>query len=149
MGILFKNKKVYMKNLSYASIGEPTIIKETKMNVREKGHRYERELIEELNKFGFKMGSSRLMSRYYDNMGVDLVDYPDAEIRCPFHVQAKSYSTRLPYELLISDFKLKDKPIVLFHKFTKKATKNFINTGEFVILKKEDFYKLLNYDING
>jgi len=37
----------------------------------------------------------------------------------------------------------KDKPLVIIHKKTKKAKTNFIEQGQFVYLRKEDFFEIL------
>lgn len=114
-------------------------------NQREKGNRYEREIIIEINELNsdYKVGSSRYLSTYMDSKLVDVVDYPDCIKRFPFHIQCKSLSNRVPYEHIFAEFELKDKPLVIFHKLTKKSTKNFMTVGEFVIMKKADFYELI------
>jgi hypothetical protein len=108
-----------------------------------KGHNYEREVIKELESLGYDhLSSTRAESRNLDNSGVDICSTTESENRLPFHPQCKSLSTRAPYEVLFAQFKLK-LPLAIFHKFTKKAKKNFISQGEFVILSKDYFYELL------
>jgi hypothetical protein len=112
-------------------------------NVRNKGHRYELQIVKELEEVGYdKLSSTRAESRNLDNAGVDITSTIESEKKLDFHPQCKSLSTRVAYELLFGTFRLK-LPLVIFHKFTKKANKNFISQGEYVILQKDYFYKLL------
>ena len=95
---------------------------------RDKGHRYERKIINELKEQGYKAVSSRSESRTMDDQGVDIItDYP-------FHIQCKN-TIRLPEPYKIFMKMPKDKPNVIFW------TKNF--KEDLVILRKDDFYKLI------
>lgn len=120
----------------------------TTRNNRTAGNNYEREIVIEINDLGYKVGSARLHSRYYDNMKVDIVDVPPVENPFPLHIQCKTSANRVNYPKFFEEFTLKDKPFAVFHKFTKKAKKNFMAQGEYVILKKEDFYEILKR-LNG
>ncbi len=113
-------------------------------NSRRKGHGWERKICKELNELGYKVGSSRLLSRYMDNMLVDVCDYPDALVKFPFHIQAKSITGYVKYEDIFSEFQLEDKPLVIFHELTEKKGKIFKKKGEYVIMKKSDFYDIIN-----
>lgn len=114
-------------------------------NVKTKGNNWERKVVIEINdlKLGYSVGSSRLYSRYMDNMDVDIVDTPESKERFPFHIQCKSFTSTLKYRDIFEQFKLKDKPLVIFHELTEKRGSRFFKCGDFVILKKEDFYKML------
>lgn len=114
-------------------------------NVREKGHRYERQVINEINDLDkdYKVGSSRLLSTYMDGKMVDIVDYPDCAKKFPFHIQCKSVSKTISYNDLFENFEVHDKPFVIFHNFTKKSGSRFYKVEEYVILKKKDFYDLI------
>lgn len=114
-------------------------------NVRTKGNNAERKFILEINNLGlgYKLMSSRLLSKFMDNNGVDLLDAPDALKRFPFHIQSKSYSTYPKYNDLFKDFKLVDKPLVIFHELTEKRNVNFFKVEDYVIMKKSDFYEIL------
>lgn len=109
-------------------------------NNRTAGHNYERKIRNELEKLGFsEVVTSRAESRNMDNKGVDIFG-PDL----PFHVQCKNSKDRQHYETLLLEDRLpEDKPTILFHKYTKKAEKRFVCIDEFVILRKEDFYNLI------
>jgi hypothetical protein len=109
-------------------------------NNRTRGNGYERTIANELRELGFEdVVTSRAESRNMDNRGVDL--FGDS---LSFHIQCKN-SINYPKisELLNSELLPTDKPLAIFHKKTKKAKVNFISEGEYVYLKKEDFYKLI------
>lgn len=114
-------------------------------NVRTKGNNFERKIVIEVNNLnlGYSVGSSRLYSRYMDNMDVDIIDTPQSDKRFPYHIQCKSYTSSLKYKDIFKDFKLKDKPLVIFHEVTEKRGSRFFKCGDYVILKKEDFYEML------
>ena len=114
------------------------------MNNRRKGITFEHTIMKEITKLGYTVRSSRELSKYYDDKGVDILDDPEGDSKFPHHIQCKSTSTRVKYEELFSKFTLKDKPLVIIHKFTKKAKTNFISLGEFVIMSKETYYNLIN-----
>lgn len=110
------------------------------MNNRNRGNGYERQIAKELREIGFEdVFTSRAESRNMDNKGVDL--FGDS---LSFHIQCKNY-TNYPKiaELLNSELLPQDKPLAVFHKKTKKANVNFITEGEFVYIKKQDFYNLI------
>ena len=115
------------------------------MNVRRKGLDLERKIVIEINglSLGYNVGTSRLYSRYMDNMDVDVIDTPESTKRFPFHIQCKSYSALIDYRKIFNDFKLKDKPLAIIHEVTEKRGSRFFKCGDYVILKKEDFYEML------
>ena len=113
-------------------------------NNRTRGNQYERDLVNELKELGFKdVVTSRAESRNMDNKGVDV--FGDS---LPVHIQAKNY-TKYPdiNSLLTSELLPNDKPTVIIHKKTKKANTRFMTQGEYVYMKKEDFYNLIK--LNG
>jgi hypothetical protein len=112
-------------------------------NNRSKGIRYEQKVCNELNELGFNVRSTRELSKFYDDHKVDILDHPESEVKIPHHVQCKSTSTKPKYEEILNEFKLKDKPLVIFHKSTKKVNKNFKTLGEYVIMDKELYYEIL------
>ena len=82
-----------------------------------------------------------------DNAGVDIFDTKQSDKELPFHIQCKNSKSIIDYnKLLSSDLLPEDKPTFIFHKKTKKANTRFVTQGEYVILKKEDFYKLIEDD---
>ena len=110
-----------------------------------KGNTFERKIISEINglHLGYLVGSSRLHSRYMDNMDVDIVDHPLSEIKFPYHIQNKSITGYPKYHDIFSEFKLTDKPLIVFHELTEKRGSRFFKLNDYVIMKKEDFYEIL------
>jgi len=121
------------------------------INVRRKGCDLERKIVNEINNLnlGYILGTSRLYSRYMDNMDVDIVETPESTEKFPYHIQCKSYSTPIKYKDIFEEFKLKDKPLIIFHEVTEKKGSRFFKRGDYVILKKEDFYEILKNMKNG
>jgi hypothetical protein len=113
---------------------------------RQAGHAYERQIIKELKKLGFPEAvSARSESRNLDDQGVDICNTPG------FHFQCKNSKTNPNYVELLQTmpdnlYGRKDLPHipVIVHKKTKKSEKNFTPVGEFVMLKKSDFYRMLS-----
>lgn len=114
-------------------------------NPKTKGSNLERKIVLEINTLGLKynVGTSRLYSRYMDNMDVDIVDTPESQARFPFHIQCKSYTSPVKYKDIFEEFKLKDKPLVIVHEVTEKRGTRFFKCGDFVIMKKQTFYEIL------
>jgi len=100
--------------------------------------------MKDVTELGYKVRSSRELSKFYDDKGVDILDDPEGGTKFPHHIQCKSTSTRVKYEELFNKFTLKDKPLVIIHKFTKKAVTNFTSLGEYVIMSKQTYYDLIN-----
>jgi len=112
-------------------------------NNRNRGNGYERDIVNELKEIGFTDSvTSRAESRNMDNKGVDI--FGDS---LPFHIQCKNY-VKYPdiHGLLTSELLPTDKPLVVIHKKTKKASTRFMTQGEYAYLKKQDFYDLINKD---
>lgn len=121
------------------------------MTNKTKGSNLERKIINEINEFGlgFDLGSSRYYNRYMDDMKVDIVDKPLSVKKFPYHIQCKSITGYVKYHDIFADFKLKDKPLVIFHELTEKHGTRFFKLQDYVILKKEDFYELIKKLENG
>lgn len=85
--------------------------------------------------------TSRYGNRRLDDLGVDIVLPKDA----PFHFQCKSYSRRVPYDLILEKMPTDKIPVIL-SKLTEKRGSRFYKKGEYAILKLEDFYKIINND---
>ena len=107
---------------------------------RTAGHAYELQIVNELKEMGYDAVTSRAESRNLDNKGVDIVtDFP-------FHIQCKNSANNPDYHKLHeSDLLPEDKPFAVFHKKTERKGNVFRKQGEYVILKKEDFYRILGY----
>lgn len=112
-------------------------------NNRTAGHRYERAVVNDLKDKGFDdVVTARSESRNMDNRGVDI--FGDS---LPVHIQCKTTNRRLKYEDFFQRDSLpKDKPTVIYEKKTKKVGDRFYTIGEFVIMKKEDFERLVLHD---
>lgn len=108
---------------------------------RKKGNNYELKIIKELNELydTESFVSSRSESKRLDDAGIDIVD---RENIIPFYVQCKN-TQAIPSVDLIKACKRQDKPLVIFWNKQIKKEINCISGGEFILLTKELFYKLL------
>lgn len=110
-------------------------------NNRTAGNNYERQIVNELKELGFDAVTARAESRNMDAKKVDVFGK-----NLPIHIQCKNSKDNFKVSAYFEeneDIFPGDKPVVIFHKKTKKANKKFIKEGEYVYMKKEDFYKLL------
>jgi hypothetical protein len=100
---------------------------------RTAGNNYERQIAKELRDMGFKAVTSRSESRNLDAKGIDLVtDFPLApQMKC-------SINQPNVHELLTTT-----EAEVIFYKKVLKAKKKFTTKGEYIMMKKSDFYKLI------
>lgn len=111
-------------------------------NNRTAGNNFERQIVGELKDLGFTDAvTSRAESR---NMDARKVDVFGASL--PVHIQCKNTQENFKvadYYAKNSEFFPPDKPVVIIHKKTKKAGVKFMTQGEFVYMRKEDFYEML------
>lgn len=114
---------------------------------RNKGHRYETKIAQELRSLGFTdVVTSRSESKSMDDKKVDLVDRSG---KLPCYIQLKNTVNTPQYHAIKKECPLKDKPfIVIWNKQVKKE-KVFGSAGEVVIMDKDFFYELLSKLING
>lgn len=114
---------------------------------RNKGHRYETKIAQELRNLGFTdVVTSRSESKSMDDKKVDLVDRSG---KLPCYIQLKNTVNTPQYHAIKKECPLKDKPfIVIWNKQVKKE-KVFDSAGEVVIMDKDFFYELLSKLING
>lgn len=114
---------------------------------RNKGHRYETKIAQELRNLGFTdVVTSRSESKSMDDKKVDLVDRSG---KLPCYIQLKNTVNTPQYHTIKKECPLKDKPfIVIWNKQVKKE-KVFGSAGEVVIMDKDFFYELLSKLING
>lgn len=111
---------------------------------RSAGHGLERSIVKELKELGYDAVTARAESRNMDNRGIDIFSPPYCSNPLPVHIQCKNTVINPHYEtLLTSELLPDDKPTVVIHRKTKKANTRFITQGEYVILKKQDFYNLI------
>jgi len=102
------------------------------MNSRNKGHTYERQIRKELRKYYYPdCETSRYASKYTDD--VEKRDFTKSGF---LGIQAKALERTPPYHDILSEMPDDDKYNVIFHKRNHK--------GEVVVMKKEDFYELLD-----
>lgn len=121
--------------------------KKTGAYCRNKGHRYETKIAQELRNLGFTdVVTSRSESKSMDDKKVDLVDRSS---KLPCYIQLKNTVNTPQYHAIKKECPLKDKPfIVIWNKQVKKE-KVFGSAGEVVIMDKDFFYELLSKLING
>ena len=107
---------------------------------RTAGHNFEREIVKELKGLGYdEVVTSRAESRNMDNAGVDIFGKG-----FPYYIQCKNSKTWQDIHGLITSEKLPtDKPTLVFQKKTKKVGERFLKEGDYVSMKKEDFYEML------
>lgn len=109
---------------------------------RNRGNNYERQIVNELKDLGFEsVVTSRSESRNLDNKKVDIFDPED---NFPYYIQNKAYQNYPKlHELIDGEDVCKKKPLMVFHKKVVKKGTRFYTEGEYVSMKKEEFYKLL------
>lgn len=108
--------------------------KKTGAYCRNKGHRYETKIAQELRNLGFTdVVTSRSESKSMDDKKVDLVDRSG---KLPCYIQLKNTVNTPQYHAIKKECPLKDKPfIVIWNKQVKKE-KVFGSAGEVVIMDK-------------
>ena len=121
--------------------------KKTGAYCRNKGHRYETKIAQELRNRGLTdVVTSRSESKSMDDKKVDLVDRSG---KLPCYIQLKNTVNTPQKHAIKKECPLKDKPfIVIWNKQVKKE-KVFGSAGEVVIMDKDFFYELLSKLING
>lgn len=114
------------------------------------GNKYECDLANELRELGFEVVTSRAESKNMDNKKVDIFSPlgTDPDKTFPFYLQAKFTSANPSYNKLLEEMP-KDRAGLVFHKKSesyecKDSKVRHRSTGEFVIMRKQDFYNLLN-----
>lgn len=111
-------------------------------NNRTAGNQAERDIVVELRVLGFTdVVTSRAESRNMDAKKVDIFGES-----LPIHIQVKNTQMNLKvadYYEENKDIFPKDKPVVIFHKKTKKQKTRFFEQGSFVYMEKETFYSLI------
>ena len=97
---------------------------------RTAGLNYERQIARELRNIGFEAVTSRYESRSLDDSGVDLAT------NFPLNPQMKVSINQPNVHELISTTDAE----IIFYKRVKKAGGKFMPQGEYVLLRKQDFY---------
>ena len=105
---------------------------------RDKGHRFELKIVNELKEMGYEAVSSRAESKNLDAQAVDIVS------NFPYYVQCK-FTQRLPNIWKIFMRMPPTKPPALFFSQAYK--------DDLVIVRKKDFYELIkkinSYEVSG
>ena len=111
------------------------------------GNQYERDIVNELKELGYNVVTARKESRTMDARKVDVFSPLGVDNPFPYYIQAKFNVNSPSYHNLLNEMPSDRTPIV-FHKKGKsiktKTGKTQIRTvGEFVIMKKSDFYSII------
>ncbi len=107
---------------------------------RTAGHNFERDIVNELKLHGFPEAvSARSESKNTDDLGIDIMGTPGLAIQCKNMVITPNYHqliTEMPQEPSVAN--------IVIHRKTKKANTKFVTQGDYVIMRKSDFYRLLD-----
>ena len=98
------------------------------------GNNYERQIAQELRDMGYEAVTSRQESRSLDNAGVDLVT------NFPYAPQMKCSINQPNIHKLLTETEAE----IIFFKKLEKANKKFVGKGEYIMMKKTDFYDILH-----
>lgn len=109
---------------------------------RTAGNNFERLIVRELKLLNFDVVTSRSESRNMDNLGVDIFSPLGVKNIFPFYIQCKNSQNKPNYHELIKNMPNDRIPIIL-HRQTHKVNSKFITDGDYVIIKKQDFYSIL------
>ena len=109
---------------------------------RQAGNNYERKIVLELKELNFDVVTSRAESKTMDNKKVDIFSPLGVDNVLTFYIQCKNSKNKPDYHKIITEMP-KDRTPVIFHKQTHKVNTTFVTDGEYVIMKKEAFYKLI------
>ena len=97
---------------------------------RTKGHNFERKIAKEMRELGWEdAATSRYVSQELDDAKVDIARTD------PFNIQCKAYKNNPQYTKILAEMPADQNYNLVFHKKPRE--------GEFVIMKKEDFYEIL------
>lgn len=107
---------------------------------RTAGHNFERQIIKELKSLGFEAVSTRSESRSKDNQGIDII----TNTPVIYQPQCKVKASQPNFHQLLTETEAD----VVFWKKVEKANVKFLTKGEYVVMSKENFYKLIkNYGL--
>lgn len=109
---------------------------------RTAGHNWEREVVNDLKKIGYKEAvSSRYESKKADDAGIDIVGTG------PFNFQCKNETKRPDYHKLITEMPAGIN--IVLHKYTKKTEKGkFVGQGKYAVMDYETFIMFLETFFN-
>ena len=102
----------------------------SKINARNKGCAFERQIAKELRELGWKdCVTSRYASKETDDMMVDFVNTPN------FQIQAKAVERFHAYHDILSKMPQNENINIIIHKRNRK--------GEVVVMSKDNFYRII------
>lgn len=109
---------------------------------RRRGQNFEVKIVKELKQItgDEDLCTSRSESKRLDDQKIDIAD-PNNTL--PFYCQMKSTQATPQIKKLNAEVGKKDKPLVIFWNAQEARDKKQISKGEYCILPKELFYKLL------
>lgn len=108
---------------------------------RNKGNRYEAQVVKELKELGYTgVKTSRSESKSADDNKVDIVD---TEHKLPVNLQLKKTQSIPSYFKIRSESTVDPKTFAIMWNKQEKKEKNICSVGECVIISKELFYELL------
>ena len=110
---------------------------------RNRGHAYERKIVNELKNItgDEDLCTSRSESKKIDDMKIDIAD-PNNTLS--FYCQIKSTQQTPQIKKINLEVGKKDKPLVIFWNAQESRDAKQISVGEYCILPKEFFYKLIS-----
>ena len=110
---------------------------------RNRGHAYERKIVNELKNItgDEDLCTSRSESKKLDDMKIDIAD-PNNTLS--FYCQIKSTQQTPQIKKINLEVGKKDKPLVIFWNAQESRDAKQISVGEYFILPKEFFYKLIS-----
>lgn len=110
---------------------------------RNRGHAYERKIVNELKNItgDEDLCTSRSESKKLDDMKIDIAD-PNNTLS--FYCQIKSTQQTPQIKKINLEVGKKDKPLVIFWNAQESRDAKQISVGEYCILPKEFFYKLIS-----
>ena len=104
---------------------------------KNKGSKYELEIINELSELGYKgLVSSRSQNRNLDNAKIDIAETED---KLPFYCQCKATANTPNIEDISESCPYKDRPLIIFWKKQREGS----ISKDYVLMPKELLYKLL------
>ena len=109
---------------------------------RNAGNGFERLIVNELKELDYDVVTARAESRNMDNMKVDVFSPLGVKNTLPYYIQCKNSKSKPNYHKIIGEMP-KDRIPIIIHRQTHKANNRFVTDGDYVILRKEDFYNLI------
>ena len=102
---------------------------------RQRGHQYERDVVNKLLERGWDAATSRYVSRRLDDEGVDIAsnDYP-------FQIQCKATTIQPSMHTLLTE----TAATAIFYRRIIKQGERFFKDGEYVVISQEDFLNLVD-----